>query len=269
MVYIPDELFKIKRLANQFVTIDEITVTEDKIKFSNIKIPKYVPIKKLQIVLTGLTDEYNVYEENTLTFDLKTNENIDNLSYNLEISSDELANFEIYHVFLKVIYNDNKPNKLRINKMSIEKINNTVSNMRFLINTPGDASLLTQNLDKSFRINSDENKLNIIINDNIEIKRNLRMFIRKSSTKEIVYLNLNESKTAFEAEWEYFLDSRSSYSLFLRIYNDNGQLRRDVPLNEKYLENFYDKFLKIDNLNVKIFKNKNNNIEIKSFQYNF
>ncbi|MBE6494353.1 MAG: hypothetical protein E7Z84_07080 [Methanosphaera stadtmanae] len=141
--------------------------------------------------------------------------------------------------------------------------------MRFLINTPGDASLLTQNLDKSFRINSDENKLNIIINDNIEIKRNLRMFIRKSSTKEIVYLNLNESKTAFEAEWEYFLDSRSSYSLFLRIYNDNGQLRRDVPLNEKYLENFYDKFLKIDNLNVKIFKNKNNNIEIKSFQYNF
>ncbi|RAP44894.1 MAG: hypothetical protein BZ136_08605 [Methanosphaera sp. rholeuAM74] len=177
-----------------------------------------------------------------------------------------MASVEIYHVFLKAVYEDGKSSKLRINKTSIRQINNTADNVRFLTNAVGNSSLLSQNLDNQFAVDYDDKKLMIILKNYWDIKRKFRMFIRKKSTNEVVYLDLNDSKTAYEVEWKYFLDLRSSYLLFLRIYNPNGQLRRDVPLNEKYLSDFYDNILKFKDMDVKIFKNKSGNVEIKSVQ---
>lgn len=71
-IFIPDEFFEIKQLINQFITIDELNVTKDKIIFSNITIPRYLEIEKLQLVFLGLTNYENILEENAITFDLNS-----------------------------------------------------------------------------------------------------------------------------------------------------------------------------------------------------
>jgi len=264
-VYIPDELFKIKRLINQFVTIDELNVNDDKIVFSNIKIPKYLPIKKLQIVFKGLTDYKNILADNTLTFDL----NYDNydLSYNIEISSEELANFELYDVFLKGTYENEKFNYVRLDDTIIQEINCNSSILKPYLTPIGNLSFITQNLNNQFKIDCDENKLKISMLNKENIKKNLKMLVRKDSTKELVYLTLNNEKNAFELEWKYFLDPRSSYLLFITIFNEeNAKIRKNIRFKEKLLDDFNEKSLITDNnLNVKVYKTKNGDIRINSF----
>lgn len=264
-VSIPDRLFKIKYLLNQFVTIDEIIINEDKISFSNIKIPKYLPIKKLQVVLMGATDYSDVLDNNILTFDLDSVQIGDNISYYFEVNSDELAKFEFYDVYLQAVYEDNKSNKLRINESSIKEIQCNVNNMGLFISGIGNVSLFTQNLKGQFNIRYDNDKLKVILNNKEEIKKNLRVFVRKDSTNEIIRLNLNNSKTEFELEWKYFLDPRSLYTLFLTTYNNEGQLRKNVRLNEKYLDNFVEENLTLNGMKVKIFKNKKGDIRLQSY----
>lgn len=264
-VPVPDSLFKIKYLINQFVTIEDIIINEDKIIFSNIKIPKYMSIKKLQIVFMGVTNYNNVLADNILTFDLNSNINENGVCYNLEILSEELSSFEFYDIYLKAIYGDDKSNKIRINESSIKEIHRNAKNMGLAITSIGNVSLFVQNLKNQFRLLSDDEKLSIVLNNKDEFKKNLRMLIRKDSTKELIYFDLNNFQNAFELNWKYFLDPRSEYSLFLTSYNDEGQLRKNIRLNEKFLDNFTEKILKFNNMDVKIFKAKNKSIKIQTF----
>ena len=262
---VPDELFKIRYLLSQFVTIDNINITKDKISFSNIRIPEHLPIKDLQIALIGLTDQENVFEENTLTFDLKVDENGDDLSYSTEISSESLANFELYDVFLKCVYEDGKFNYIRLNDVIIEEINGKTNNMKSYLTPIGNLSLISQNMDNQFEIDCDENKLKVNMRNKQSIKKNLRMLVRKDSTNELIHLSLNDEGDAFELEWKYFLDPRSSYLLFITVFNDNAKIRRNVRFKEKLLDEFCEKSVITDNnLDVPVYKADNGDIRIKS-----
>ena len=137
--------------------------------------------------------------------------------------------------------------------------------MGLFISGIGNVSLFTQNLKGQFNIRYDNDKLKVILNNKEEIKKNLRVFVRKDSTNEIIRLNLNNSKTEFELEWKYFLDPRSLYTLFLTTYNNEGQLRKNVRLNEKYLDNFVEENLTLNGMKVKIFKNKKGDIRLQSY----
>ena len=263
---IPDELFKIKQLIIQFVSIEKLIVTKDKINFLNVKIPRYLSVEKLQIVFMGITNYENVLEENMLTFDLNPVEENGCINYNLEISSDELPSFQLYDVYINAVYKDEKFNKIRINEDSIEEIECKVNNLKPFITPSRNLSFIVQNLEKEFKIDCDENKLKILINNKESIKQDLKMLIRKDATNELTHLALNEEKTAFELEWKYFLDPRSSYLLFMTVYNDNAKIKRNVRLKEKFFDGFDEKSLITENnLNVRIYKTRTGNIRIKSF----
>ena len=261
---IPDNLFEIKQLINQFLNIDEFIVSKDKIKLSNIQIPKYLYVEKMQLVLRGVTDYENVLDENELTFDIDSINGTEN--YDIEISADELASFELYDVFLKVTYENEKFTKLRINEISIKEIVSNEDNMKVFLTPSGNLSLITQNLNNEFKFYCDENKLKIILNNKEEIKKNLKMLIRKESTNELTHLSLNDDGIAYELEWKYFLDSRSDYLLFLTIYNDDGKIKKNVRFKDRFFDDFSDEYLVTDNnLNVKIYKTRNGDIKIESF----
>lgn len=265
-VQIPDRLFKIKFLTNNFVNIDELKVTDEKILFSNIRIPKYLELEKLQIVFGGVTDYENIFTENTFEFDLTPVNNDGDVSYNLEISPKELPRFEFYDVFLKAVYKDGKSNKVRLNEISFNEINSHSDNLKPYVTPFGNLSFITQNLDNEFKIVCDEEKLKIIVNDKDEIKKDLRILIRKDATNELTYFTLNEEGDAFELEWKYFLDPRSVYSLFLKVYNDEGKIRKNIRFKEKNTLDFREETLLADNgCNIRIFKAKNGNIQLDSF----
>lgn len=264
-VQIPDRLFKIKFLTNHFVNIDELNVTDDKISFSNIQIPKYLEFEKLQIVFGGVTGSDGILADNAYAFDLTTVNN-DDVSYNLEISLSDLPRFEFYDVFLKVVYKDEKSNKVRLNEISFNDINSNTDNMKPYVTPFGNLSFITQNLDNEFKIVCDDEKLKIVLNDKDQIKKDLRILIRKDATNELTYFTLNEDVGAFELEWKYFLDQRSKYSLFLTVYNDDGKIKRNIRFKDKNLDSFNEeRLLTNNNCNVRIYKAKNGNIQLNSF----
>ena len=264
-ISIPDGLFEIKQLTNQFVTIDELNVTKEKIIFSNIQIPRYLEIEKLQLVFMGLTNYENLLEENSIYFDLNAINRNGIKVYSIEISTDELSYFEKYDVFLNVIYKNEKSIKLRINEISIKEIICDVNNMKPVITPAGNVSLITQNLNKEFRIDCDKDKVKIILRDQDTIKKNLKFLVRKDSTRELIHFTFNEEEGIYELEWKYFLDPRSSYLLFLTIFNDKGEIKRNIRFKDNFLIDFSEKSLRTsNNLNAKIYDSKNGEIWIKS-----
>lgn len=265
-VQIPDRLFKIKFLTNHFVNIDELNVTNDKILFSNIRIPKYLEFEKLQIVFGGVTDSDGILADNAYAFDLTPVNNEGDITYYVEISPSDLPRFEFYDVFLKVVYKDEKSNKVRLNEISFNEINSNTDNMKPYVTPFGNLSFITQNLDNEFTIVCDDEKLKIVLNDNDEIKKDLRILIRKDATNELTYFTLNEEENAFELEWKYFLDPRSLYSLFLKIYNDEGKIKKNIRFKDKHLDGFNEAtLLTNNNCNIRIYKAKNGNIQLNSF----
>ena len=262
---IPDTFFEIRQLMNQFVNIGNLIITKNKIIFSNIRIPRYLTIEKFQIVLVGVTHYNDVMDDNVLTFDLNAVKIDNHVEYGIEISIDELNGFEMYDVYLKAVYMDEKYNKLRINEISIDDFKFDIDTIKPIITKKGNISLATQNFDNKFTVNFDENNFNVFISGE-KFKKNLKMLIRKDSTNELTYFTLNDSKTAFKLDWKYFLDPRSVYSLFLTIYNDEGRQKKNVRFTERYLENFVEKFfITNNNIKLKFFKNKHGHIMIQSF----
>lgn len=263
-IHIPDKFFEIKQLLSQFVTIDDLIINNSKIIFSNVRIPKFLPIEKFQIVFMGVTRFDEVLDENTLTFDLIPVKDGDAV-YNAEISVDEFSKFDIYDVYLKGVYKYEKYNKIRINDISIKQIDNNSKYITSIITSKGNLSVVSQNFDEQFRITYDENKLKVIVNNKENFNKNFKVLIRKDSTNELIYFDLNQSKDAFELEWEYFLDPRSNYSLFLTIFDEMGKLKKNIRFKDEYLSSFHEKSL-ITNNNIKIrsFKTKKGNIMIQS-----
>lgn len=70
-----------------------------------------------------------------------------------------------------MIYGNEKSTKLRINEISIKEINCDVNNMKPVITPAGNVSFITQNLNKEFNIDCDEDKVKIILRDQDTIKR--------------------------------------------------------------------------------------------------
>ena len=264
-VPVPDKLFKVKYLMEQFVNVGKLNFTSDKIIFSDVTIPKYLSIEKLQLVLSGVTSFNDILEDNVKTFDFNKIEENGNIKYALEILSSDLSSFEMYTIFLKANYKNEKFNKIHLNETSIKEIICKVDNNIPVINSIGQLSLITQNLEKDFEIDFDDDKLKILIKNKDTIKKNFKMLIRKDSTEELIYLTQNEEKTAFELEWEFFLDQRSSYSLFLTIFNNDGKIKKNVRFRKNHLINFNEKLFTIDNMKVKIYISENNDVRLKSF----
>ena len=125
--------------------------------------------------------------------------------------------------------------------------------------------MITQNLNKEFRIDCDKDKVKIILRDQDTIKKNLKFLVRKDSTRELIHFTFNEEEGIYELEWKYFLDPRSSYLLFLTIFNDKGEIKRNIRFKDNFLIDFSEKSLRTsNNLNAKIYDSKNGEIWIKS-----
>ena len=138
--------------------------------------------------------------------------------------------------------------------------------MKPIITNSGNLSFVVQKLDNQFKLTYDKNKLKVIINNKGMIKKDLRVLVRKDMTNELTYFSLNDDKNAFELEWKYFLDPRSTYSLFFTVFNDKAKIKKNVRFKEKYLSEFNEgSLITNNNLDIKIYKTKHDDIKLDSF----
>ena len=107
----------------------------------------------------------------------------------------------------------------------------------------------------AFKIEPMDDSLNLIVNQDISIKKPLNISVQNRKSNEIVYLTPVEN-SSFKIEWEYFLDQGSNYDFYI---NYNKKFR----LNTKSILDFKETLFKTEKMDIKIYKTKNGDVSLK------
>ena len=148
----------------------------------------------------------------------------------------------------------------------IDEIVNDSEEMVIFQTAYNNLSVAVQNFHNNFTLKADENKLYILIDDPDKIKQYIKVKIKDLKTLEETYMTLDdEDLSKFYIDWDFFLDRKSKYSLNFLTYNDDGVFKQLVEINTKHLTEFENITVKNkDNVKIKITKDKNSNIVLKS-----
>jgi len=237
-VNIPDELFKIDVLLNQFVSIDKVQLKNNKLIIENVQIPETFTLQEVKVILQS---RYN-YED---TYEFTHDNSHESANYfSIDISS--LQIIDAYDVYLHFKYND-KETKLRMTKAMFSDPKNLSSNsdhllLYFTINSF--VTLINKHIDIN-RIELGFEKIDVTLDP----KRNvdsLELIIRDRKSKETFYFK-KMSDNHFELKWKHFLDNNRSYDFFYKVYNklfrldvrDVGELKnKAMKLNSTYIRVF-------------------------------
>lgn len=261
---IPDELFEIKRIENQFVRIGKVNINNESIIFDEIEIPKYFSIEKGEIVFIGRSSQDESFEENSIYYDMIPVENEENRNlFKASIPNEDLKTFEVYDIHLKTQYKDKPYDKIRLQKSVLENYTNENNELNLYFTPKENMSITSAQLDGKFEIKMEKDRLKILTDGN-DIRKELKIYLKKESANEKFQLALNENKTAYELEWKFFLDKKSNYSIHLTVFNEQGKRKKNIKLDEKYLRAFKEtSFKNNEGINLKLYK-KGKNIYLKS-----
>ena len=261
---IPDELFEIRYLQTQFINIEEISVNEKSILFKNIEIPKYYDLVKGEILFKGRAKENEIYSEFCSSFEVEKIDIPDKNVYEVEIPLNELNFFEFYGIHFRF---ENKYGMIKDVKLSsryVKKIKNNNDNIKILSNSKKSLRLISQQLDNLFEINYNDEELFIDVSNSDKIKKNIRIYLKNNTTFEKIFLDLNDSRTRYGLKWKFFLDNNTKYTFFMIILDNNGRLKKDIKMHERYVKNFEELYRNNDENFIKFYKTKNNIVKFIS-----
>ena len=255
-IKIPDRLFEINTLRRSFVNFDNLVLEDDFITFENIKIPKNFPIGKGEVVFIGRTTEDELLEDNKRSFELEA-VNEDNIpdTFKAKIPTNELSSVEEYDVLLEFEYPNDKSDKFRITKNNFNKIINKSKYLEGYLTANNNLTIRTLMIKDAFKIEPTGDSLNLIVKDDISIKKPLEIYLQNRRSHEKVCLTSIENKL-FKIEWEYFLDKGSEYEFYLKF-------NKKSRLNERSILKFKDLTYKNNDTNVNIYKTNKGNIALK------
>ncbi len=254
---IPDRLFEIKSLRKSFVTFNDLIVDEDFITFDQIEIPKNFPIKKAEVVFSARTPSDQVLDDNKLLFELKAIDTNDIPNkFTVKIPTNQLSSVEEYDIAFQFEYLNGMLEKFRIVKNNFKNIINKSKHLNGYMTVNDKLSVRTLMVNEAFEIKPTKKSLNFIINENTTIQKPLQIYLKNRRSREIVYLTPVENKS-FKLEWEYFLDKGSIYDFYLKFH---GKHRLDA----KSILNFKDISFREGNVDIKIYKENNGKISLKS-----
>ena len=146
--------------------------------------------------------------------------------------------------------------KFRISKNNFKNIINKSRYLNGYLTVNDNLTIRTIMINNAFKIEPTEDALNLIVNDDIIIKKPLELYIQNRRSHEIVFLTSVENKL-FKIEWEYFLDKGSVYDFYFKF-------NKKSRLNKKSISNFKDISFKNNNINIKIYNTNKGDISLKS-----
>ena len=255
-IEIPDRIFEIKSLRRPFVNFENLIIEDDFITFDKIEIPKKFPIKRGEVVFTGRTTPDDILVNNKISFELKAVDGDDiHNKFTAKIPTNQLSSVEEYDITVKFEYHNGMSDKFRISKNNLKKIINRSEYLNAYLTINDKLTIRTLMINGAFRIEPKEDSLNMIVNQDISIKKPLNISVQNRKSNEIVYLTPIEN-SSFKIEWEYFLDKGSNYDFYI---NYNKKFR----LNAKSILDFKDISFKTEKIDIKIYKTKNGDISLK------
>jgi glycosyltransferase involved in cell wall biosynthesis len=263
---IPDELFRIRNIREEFIKINAIHMDSDSIIFNDIRVPLAFQIDQAELIIQS---RFNI--DDIKSFKLQPS-GYNHFDVSVSLSDFQLLN--IYDIYLSFSY-DNRQDKFRISKKMLE--NQTED--KFQIEEGRYSLYFTNNEKLSLRVMSfealemqyNDEKLSFRIgnpsdlgamSDNNSPSHStdsaFSIYFKDRMTKEKIYFQQIDS-SLYELKWNYFIEGNSTYDLYFKMFEQEHRL------NIKNVVKFSNNVLSIDDLFVELYKTDNNNISIKTY----
>ncbi|PEL42440.1 glycosyltransferase [Bacillus wiedmannii] len=247
---IPDYLFQIKDLLEDFIKIDSFYINNNVINFEKIRIPLSLKVDQAKLVVQSRfnINDYKTYELN--------HQGYNNFDVTVALDNYDLVN--LYDVYIVFEYN-NKEVKYRISRKMFtnqELEDFSDSDKAYIHFTENDKlSLRVTN----FKVlNFDADQFGMSLNSNNALNDSLQFYLRDRRTKESIFLQRNELNNYY-IRWEHFLEKYTTYDLYFDMFDQKHRLDTHTVLNFKPL------VLKIDGYYIELYVTKKGNISMKTY----
>lgn len=254
---IPDEIFEIKSMLSNFISIDNYRLDRNFLYFDNISVPKNIKFDEVNVLFEGITHKYGFRENNIVVFNL---ENMGDNTFNAKLDLNDLDNVNIFYIYLEFKY-DGKIEKYRIIKSHFDtKVGEEYVDYRFTTFNQADNFVLVNSYLKDiFDMKLDENKMHLLSNGKGDI--NYRVCIQHKKKNDRVYFDQifidDEYPTnKFELNWDHSIEKNIRYDLFIEI---NKRLQEITP---DFFTNFKNQIIDYDDGKIELFENNDNGISI-------
>ncbi|MEY8349279.1 glycosyltransferase [Bacillus cereus] len=247
---IPDHLFQIKDLLEDFVKIDSVHIENNNMKFEKIRVPLSLNVHQAELVIQSRfnVNEYKSYKLN--------DQGYNNFDVTIDLDNYKSANFhDIYIIFE---YNDKKI-KYRVSRKMFTDIDledfSDLDNARVYFTENGKLSLQITNF-KVLNLSFNQSEINLkpsgIPNDS------LQFYLKDRKTKETIYFQRSDLDT-YMLKWEHFLEAYTTYDLYFNMFDQENRLNVHTVLN------FKGQIVKNDTCYIDVYDTKKGNISIKTY----
>lgn len=238
---IPDEIFEIKKVEDNFINVEDISADSEYIYFHNISLPLNLKIKDVKASFMGLTKRDTVKENNVYEFSL---DNTGNNIYNGKVEISKINNINNYDVHLKVIYDNDTYELYRLKEILFEKSSDEIvklnknDNLIFFFTSLGNFSITKGYCKNFFEYNIDSNGMFLIPKTNgaaiykvvFNYKYDNVYFTQTDNSPKIRLQN------ELELIWKYSIDENTKYNLFVEIHKKKFKLKKNAFVDFKNQE---------------------------------
>lgn len=238
---IPDEIFEIKKVEDNFINVEDISADSEYIYFHNISLPSNLKIKDVKASFMGLTKRDTVKENNVYEFSL---DNTGNNIYNGKVEISKINNINNYDVHLKIIYDNDTYELFRLKEILFEKSSDEIvklnknDNLIFFFTSLGNFSITKGYCKNFFEYNIDSNGMFLIPKTNgaaiykvvFNYKYDNVYFTQTDNSPKIRLQN------ELELIWKYSIDENTKYNLFVEIHKKKFKLKKNAFVDFKNQE---------------------------------
>ncbi|MBV7505714.1 glycosyltransferase [Bacillus sp. sid0103] len=252
-VNIPDELFKVKDIQSQFISMDSIGIDEQFIRIKNISVPEVFTIEQVKIEVVSRIDPQDIS-----IYSAKRDKK-GNLSVKLPLA--DFAANNIYDFYV-IFYSKGREERFRITKKmftnhtkKLEDVDTSIK--RTLFFAKGRLSYLVVDI-KLENIQLDKDRIKISV-DETEIgeAENVTFFLKDRVTKSKIYLHKRENGN-FDLPWKQFMEPNHTFDFFMVVF------QKGVRLHMNQVPNFQGQTIDPNGLYRELYKTDQANISLRS-----
>ncbi|MCI4138181.1 glycosyltransferase [Bacillus vallismortis] len=249
---IPDFIFEIKTLKEEFIKIKGIDVTEEYLSFNEIKVPKSFSGIELSV---SFESRFN--PDDKRIFDISTKRsNIFNGKIPLS-SFDNLAVYDVYLLFT----NGKNLDKFRISNKMVQSINfdnnKTARNFNLYYTDKNKLSLNILKFNIVSFMFTDE-KITLKLDKELEGEGNF--YLKNRSNNDQVYFKRSKNEAnLYEILWDHFFDPYLVYDLFFHSADKNIRIKNEMVLQ------YITPALKKGRVNIEHYITNKGNVSLKSY----
>lgn len=260
VIGIPDEVFEIRNLHQNFINIHDIGLKNDAF-YIKMSIPPTLKIDEARIRFNGLTRKYGSKDDNSYIFDLNMHEGN---RYDIEIPLENLVNINFYDIYLEVVY-AGKREIFRLGSRNFvgdidENLFFEKDKARIILTSNENLSIVNANVDSLLNIDLNEERFKVILNIK-EINYKLGFGYGKDSYdvyfKRLGIENTDKFTNELEMKWKYSLEKNTTYRMFVMINKEKFLLK------SKSFVNYEDKEIDYEGGKIRLFKDENDYLYIR------